>query len=528
MTLGFPLADERELALRSTRLLGESGLSLSFDPDLHYDILDCLDDEDFNEVILMCFRGMGKTTAIAAWLARKIAKNRDFRALVFSVEDQKAAEIVDMTRSFLESEQMEAWFGPFKNQRQWSADEFTVLGRSRGFREATLTAAGIYTYRAGGHYNVIVKDDLLDDKNTKDAEKMEDVVRRETLLVPMCDVGEALMVTAGTFWDDADLNMQKIKTYGLVEVVKDEHGGTNNRMRNNAVSVTKIAGMGDYKVRLFYKPIEDENGQPCYPRTHPASTIARIKMTMRLTPEVYAAQYKLDPMPTENAKFRPEDFIFMDAVPKDVRGDLWIGMDFASSLKAGSDYTAWAVALITSDFKWFVLEAGREKMDGNQAIEKIFDLDRAYPGARFAIEEDRYYAGLRIAFEERCHALRNFPQIDYINAHSRLKKEVRIEALQGIFRAKSVVFISGATELLYQPLRRWPKGKRDVPDAFANIYDLAASAPPDQMPVVKEDDGRFLDVRRVSRSRLGDSEQDVYNVGRVKRLKAEEVPWRML
>jgi hypothetical protein len=299
-------------------------------------------------------------------------------------------------------------------------------------------------------------------------------------------------------------------------------------MWNNTVSTTKIGNLGSYKVRLFYKPIEDENGEPCFPRTHRKSTIDRIKMTMRLTPEVYAAQYKLDPMPTENAKFKPDDFIFMDAVPKDVRGDLWIGMDFASSLKAGSDYTAWAVALITSDFKWFVLEAGREKIDSNQAIEKIFDLDRAYPGARFAIEEDRYVAGLKIAFEERCHAIRRFPQVEYINAHARLKKEVRIEALQGIFRAKSVVFVSGATELLYQPLRRWPKGKRDVPDAFANIYDLASSAPQEQKRQATTDEEAFLDVRRVSRSRLGDSEPEAYNVARVKRMRAEDIPWRML
>lgn len=522
----FPLTEERELALRSTRLLGESGLGLLFDPDLHYDALDALDDEDFDEIVFMEFRGMGKTTKIAAWLARKIAANRDFRALVVSVEDQKAAEIVDMTRQFLESEQMEAWFGPFKNKRLWSADQFTVLGRSRAFREPTLTAAGIYSFRAGGHYNVVVKDDLLDDKNTKDAEKMEAVLIREALLTPMCDVGEKLMVTAGTFWDDSDLNMQKLKTYGLVEVGKDENGGQILTMRNNSVSVTKLHPVGQYKVRLFYKPIEDDNG-PCFPRTHPAERIAQIKMTMRLTPEVYAAQYRLDPMPTENAKFRPEDFKFVDAIPRDVHGDILIGMDFASSLKVDADYTAWVVCLVTADYKWYVLEADRARLDPNEAIEKIFTLNRTYTSAHFAIEEDRYVTGLKIALEEQMHQRRTFPTITYINAHARQKKDSRVEAMSGIFRAGSVTFLSGMCEHLYQALRRHPKGKKDCPDAMANAYEISQAAAPDRKPEQSvNDDDRFLDVRR--RSRLPSVDSEGYTAARVRRLSAREIPWRML
>jgi len=525
----FSAEDEREMALRSTRLLGESGLSLSFDEDLHLDMVDALDDEDFDELILMAFRGIGKTTAISAWLARKIAKNRDFRCLVVSVEDEKASEIVDMTRKFLEMPQMVSWFGPFESRRLWSMNEFEVTGRTRPYREPTLSAAGIYNFRAGGHYNVIIKDDLLDDKNTKDAEKMMEVQRREALLVPMCDQGERLMVTAGTFWDDSDLNMTKIKTYGLMHEDRQEDGSLKRRIDNNSLSVTELGAGNPYKVRLFYKPIEDEFALPCFPRTHPREVIAKIKMTMRLTPEIYAAQYRLDPIPTENAKFRPEDFHFSDAVPRGTTGDLLIGGDFASSLKAGSDYTAFVVALITQDFKWYVLEAFREKLDSNEAIEKLFDLDRAYPGARFVLEQDRYVTGLMVALNERMHQRRKFLQIDYINAHARQKKESRIEAMQAIFRAGSVTFLTGRADILYDDLRRYPKAKKDAPDAMANIYEMAQSAPPQRTDEPQVNDDRFFEVGQVGRrSRLGETPDTLYAPARVKRMRAEEVPFRML
>ena len=521
------LAGERELALRSTRLFGESGLSLSFDPILHYDVLDALDDEDFNELVMLIYRGAGKTTAIAAWLARKIARNRDFRALVVSSEDQEAEKIVNMTRGFLEAERIVEWYGVFENRRLWSKDEFTVEGRSRAFREPTLAAAGIQNYRAGGHYNCIVKDDINDEKNTDSAEKIASTIDREAGLVPMCDVGERLFITAGTFWDDSDSYMQKLRTYHLVREERHEDGSLRRYMKNNDLSEIDLVDGEKYRTRLFYKPIENEAGEPNFPHIHTRADLARIRMTMRLRPEIYAAQYKLDPIPTENAKFKPEDFRFIDAVPKGVTGDLWCGVDFASSLKAGSDYSAFVIALVTAEFKFYVLEAQREKLDSNQAIERLFSIDAAYPGIRFVIEEDRYVSGLKIAFEERMHQYRKFPSVEYINAHARNKKEARIEAMQGIFRAGSVYFLTGRCDILYDDLRRYPKAKKDAPDAMANVYEKAqGGAPVRQEEMVTED--RFLDVRPIRRSRLGDPDTESYTAARVRRMRAEDIPWKML
>lgn len=521
------VGEEKELALSSTRLFGESGLSLSFIPEIHYDVLDALDEEDFDELLITMFRGVGKTTMLSAWLARKIARDRDFRALVISIEDKEASKIVDMTRKFLEMPQIVEWYGVFESSRLWSKDSFEVVGRSRPFREATLQAAGVHNFRPGGHFNCIILDDPEDDKSTDDPEKMEATQAREALLAPMCDVGESLRITAGTFWNDSDLYMAKIENFGLSKKVQQADGSTRRVLTNNVVRRVPLGKGKPYTVRFFYKPVEDENGNPMFPGTkYDAHWIARKRMEMRLKPDLYAAQFKLDPVPMENARFRPEDFKFVDQIPNDVEGDLWCGGDFASSLKPGSDYSAFVVALITSDFRWYVMEASKDRYDSNSLIERLFDINRTYPGVKFVLEEDRYAAGIRGMIEERQLNRRDYLDIEWINAHARQKKGARIEAMQGLFRLGAVTFVSGTTQFLYDDLRRYPAGKRDLPDAMANIFEIARSAPPRLSgPQVKEED--FLEVGRVTRSRLND-EAPPMNVTRIRRMSAEEVPWRML
>jgi hypothetical protein len=518
------LSDERELALRSTRLLGESGLGLSFDPDLSYDVLDALDGERFRRLFVVKFRGSGKTTEIAAWLTRKIARNRDFRALVVSVDDEKATEIVDMTRKFLETPRLCEWFTPFENRRLWSMDAFEVLGRSRPFREPTVTAAGMRSFRAGGHYNCIVVDDGEDDEWTNSGEKMEATRKREALLAPMCDVGESLRIDRATFWNDMDLTMSLLRTYGLVHEERAPDKSIRRIIRNGERVNVPLSDGSVYPVQVFYKPVEDEAGNPLFPKARSAEWIAAKKMEMRLQPDLYAAQYRLDPIAVETAQFQPQDFRFCDSLPKDVRGDYWCGGDFASSLKPGSDHSAFVVCMVTEDFHFYVVEAFSKQMNGLEAIETLFTLHQSYPGIRFALEEDRYAAGLKVAIEEQMRQRRILLDIEWINAHARTKKESRVEGTTPVFKQGWVTFLTGRADPLYDSLRRHPKGRRDLPDAWANIYEVVQAAPPARKEEALFDERDLFPVVQ----RRGNEQAPSYAPTRIKRLTAEEVPWHLL
>lgn len=484
-----------------------------------------MDGEDFNHLLWVMFRGSGKTTALACWLAKKIAANRDFRGLVISVDDDKATEIVDFTRKNLEAPQMIEWFTPFESRRLWSMDAFEVLGRSRAFREPTLTAAGIRSFRPGGHYNVIVVDDGEDDAWTDSAEKMENTRRRDALLAPMCDVQESLRVTSSTVWNDMDLSMSYLRAYGLMKEERQKDGSLKRIIRNGSKTAIRLPSGGDYKVQVFYKPVE-EDGAPLFPRFRSADWIAAKRFEMRLQPDQFAANFLLDPMPVENTKFPPEVFRFVEVLPKDVRGDLWCGGDFASSLKPGSDHTALVVCLVTEDFKWFILEAFSRRMDGREAIETLFTLHKSYPGLRFALEEDRYMAGLKLLLEEEMRKRRMLLDIEWINAHARTKKDSRVEAMEPLFKMGAVTFLTGMADPLYDSLRRHPKGRKDLADALANAYEKAQSAPPAKKEALPVDED-WLQVYGRPRIKSGDIEA-VPSPQQLRRIRSGEVNWRQL
>ena len=526
------LEAERDMALRSTRLLGESGLGLTFDPDLHYDTLDALDQGDFDHLIWTQFRGAGKSTGITSWLIRNIALFRDFRGLVVSVDDDKATELVKMVRDGLEKLDRDRpeWFPPFESKSLWSMDGFEVLGRSRHFREPTLSAAGMRSFRDGPHYNCIVVDDGEDDKWTDGIEKMEATRGRETLLAPMCDqpipwMRRPARLTASTFWNDNDLTMSILRSYGLVKDERQPDGSMRARIKNNDVSRIPLPGGKSYTVRVFYKPIEDEDGHPLFPRTHDAAWIASKRLEMRRKPDLYAAQYRLDPMPSENAKFPPEFFKFIDSLPKGLKGDFWCGLDLASSLKPGSDHTSFVVVYVTEEFHFYVMEATSEKLDGRDAIERLFTLHRSYPGIRFAAEEDRYASGLKLMIEEEMRQRRVLLDIEWINAHARTKKESRVEAVQPLFKNGWVTFLSGRADVLHDSLRRFPRGRKDPADAFANVYEKAQAAPPTKVEENLMDD--WMSVFPTRRSRLGDMDA-APSSSQLRRLRAGDVPARLL
>lgn len=531
----FPIEEERALALRSTRLLGESGLGLQFDRDLHYDALGALDQGDFDHFVWTQFRGAGKSTAITSWLIRNIALDRDFRGLVVSVDDDKATEIVKMTKDGLEKLDRDRpeWFEPFESRVLWSMDAFEVKGRSRHFREPTLSAAGMRSFRDGPHYNCIVIDDGEDDKWTDSFEKMESTRGREALLAPMCDqpikwMGRPARLTASTFWNDQDLTMSILRSYGLVRDQRLPDGSTRARISNNDVARIPLPGGKFYTVRVFYKPVEDEEGRPLFPKTHDAAWIASKRLEMRRKPDLYAAQYRLDPMPSENAKFPPELFKFVDAIPPGLKGEYWCGGDFASSLNPGADHTSFVVVFVTEDFHFYVVEATSEQLNGLEATERLFTLHRSYPGIRFAVEEDRYVAGLKISIEEQMRQRRILLDIEWINAHARGKKESRVEATEALFRQGWVTFLAGRADCLHDSLRRFPKGRKDPADAWANVYEKAQAATPRESANSAIDDDHFLQMGTISRARLGETPERVYSPTRVRRMRAEDVPFRML
>lgn len=87
----------------------------------------------------------------------------------------------------------------------WRADAITINKRTRkGIREPTITCTGIDQSKVGGHYDLIIADDLSDDKNTQSESLRARVRRRLGQYIPLLKEGGVCLVL-GTRWHLQDI-----------------------------------------------------------------------------------------------------------------------------------------------------------------------------------------------------------------------------------------------------------------------------------------------------------------------------------
>lgn len=466
---------ERALCFASLRAHIAIACEKTFDEAVHGDILDAYQraadgeprgQDDFYELIAMLPRGHFKTTLFACIATWEIARDRNTTICIVGSVHSIAADTVFVIRQLLESDgskpdggRLAEVYGPFQGESVWNNEELVVRGRSETMRESTVKAMGIESFKPGGHFQILWFDDPEDQATVNTTDLRAKTRQAYALGRPMADKPGSRRWLTGTFWDDDDLYCHLIEQYGLGKV--DSESG-----RLVCVNGSKSK---NGKQILFYKPAEDEDGNPLFPSRFPREILNEIRDEMEFqSPGSYDKQYLLNPVTNKSARFKPEDYVTAPAPPPGVL-DVSFGMDFAQSKTEGSDRSAIVGAFDDPDYMFYIFEATELAINAEAQQDAIFSRHAAFPKARFFVEADNFVKGWLPHFEIRCRQKGIFPLIEWIDAGARAKKDDRIFATEGLFRMKRVVFLPG-TSLLWSQLSRMPASRRkDVADAWANI-----------------------------------------------------------
>lgn len=159
----------------------------------------------YNELMILEPRGFGKTRIIEAWCVWQIVKNRDITIAIVSKSENQARDVVSAIRSYLESEEVEACFGEFKNKdEKWREGKFTVKGRNFVSDVPTVESFGIKGQIVSSHVDIIILDDLVDRKtcDKRWTEYLKGVIFNEIL--PMRNPGGKL-IFIGTRYSPEDI-----------------------------------------------------------------------------------------------------------------------------------------------------------------------------------------------------------------------------------------------------------------------------------------------------------------------------------
>ena len=440
---------------------------------LHKPICDVMQNPKYRKKLLLIPRGHLKSTVVTVGYSLwKIARNPKIRILIANATYEMAVTFLSQIKSHLEkNEKFIELFGNMVSKAdKWSENQITVKRPEDYYmKEPTITAFGIGGNLVSQHYDLIIGDDLVNRDNIHTPDRIEGVKIFYKDLQDLVDnpmTSEIVLI--GTRWHEGDL-------YGTIL-------DTDNPERHEYKVYQRTAIEGEYAIlkdKASGRYIID-GGETIFPGKFTRSGLESLINSKGLSE--FSAQYLNDPVPSTDATFKHE---FKYYEPEDLRGQqmfTYITLDPAffdpRSRIADLDYTVFMVVDVNINNDWFIRDIIRSRMQPNEIINMIFDLDSQYHPRTFGIESVAYQKILGYMAQEQMRKRNQFPPIQelkHAGANARSKAE-RIQALEpryavgSIYHNKYVRNIS----ILEMELRRFPRGRTDdCADALASMLEIA-------------------------------------------------------
>lgn len=390
----------------------------------------------------LAFRGAGKTTTgTGVYAIGLLLQDPNRRILIASRSGENAADMLKEMKGFMESPGFVEVFGNLKSDR-WDDTGFDVATRTRVAKENSVTAVGIEGAVVSKHYDVILCDDLVDEKNAATP-----TVRAKTLtffyktLMPTLEPDGFLSVR-GTRYHPDDL-------YGHLQ--RNEMAG--------ARTLIIPALLGN----------EVDGWRSQWPEKWPVSKLLQLRTSMGTI--IFDTQYQCDSEGMRGEIFEVDDCQLIEAsqVPADL--PLFLGVDLAISQKQSGHF--FALVLFAWDAKrdyYYFLDAYENRLKFHQQTEKIVKWCCGGDGAeddaeveveRCGIEVNAYQDG---QFQE---TKRKRPDLPLVRVNTETDKRVRAWKLQPKFQDKRMFFVRGPRIMrLIEVLVKMPAEPDDLFDAL--------------------------------------------------------------
>lgn len=339
---------------------------------------------------------------------------------------------------------------PDANHRKdkWSDTAINLACRGRKRKEESISCAGIDVTKNGMHYDLVIMDDLHSDKNTRNAEQIQQVKDHYRLVYSLLDPGKPSVVV-GTRWDDDD----------LYQMIIDEEQEDFN---------------------FISRAAEAEDGALFYPRRLDRAALDRFRR--KQGSYIYSCQYLNNPVDNQTATFKRDQFVHVKRNDiKDIPIN-WYGLVDPSYKGEYSDYAALEIGGMDDKGRIYNKFVYRQKMLYSEIIDKMYELDALFNPQLWllevigtkTLEHDLERAQERASLDGRKRL-----KVRYIRSQGN-SKEDRIKALAPYYeRGDAVHVVDGNPQLvvLEQELLRFPKSKNDdASDCWSGILRVAQRA----------------------------------------------------
>ena len=146
------------------------------------------------------------TSIVGGYIVWKIITRPDIRILIVTVNQQKADEMMSIIKGNLESnEKIIQYFGDQKGSI-WSTSQIRVKRAGWRHKEPPLQVLGLTSSQISSHYDLIILDDIVDDKNCATEHRRRAIISwYNNALMPMLEPGGSV-IDIGTKWNASDIH----------------------------------------------------------------------------------------------------------------------------------------------------------------------------------------------------------------------------------------------------------------------------------------------------------------------------------
>ena len=416
----------------------------------HKELCNFIQDRADKKKLVLIPRGHLKTKLVTnAYPILKMIQNPKSRTLIYSATWQTAVDIQQGIQKTIQTSEklQEIWGDIFANPAEWSQDRTRLAQNDK--REPTITAAGIDNNLVGGHYDLIIMDDVVNRDNIATQEQIQKVIQRYKDSLDLLEPNGELIVI-GTRWHDSDL-------YGWIM------DRSNSIWQNYEVMVKKA----------YEGNIEGDDFIPLWP-----DKFSREELKRRLAEEGwyhFSAQYLNNPVPEEDATFKRDSFRYYEEW--DVRGrnlNKFVLIDPALTASKESDYTAIVVIGVDEWSQIYILDIFRKKVLPNELIDLVFFVREKWQVYDIAIETNAFQKILAYSLRDDPRFKKRPFHITELRTNDR-DKEQRIRGLQPMYDNAKIFHNKNLPNNIYleDELIRFPRSQHDdIIDALAYSLDV--------------------------------------------------------
>jgi predicted phage terminase large subunit-like protein len=435
-------------------------------------------------MLLLVPRGNFKSSLVtisgSIWL---LINDPSTRILLVQQSGRKAEQTMSAISGKLLSGTFLHYFGdlvPTKRER-WNQSDI-LLNREQIYPEASISARGVDSRIVGGHYNVIIPDDIIDLQEAQSEIQMESAFAFKQNMEPLfVNPKYGIELASGTRWGNGDLYERMIQS-GQYEIME---AGWRVDERSAKWGFNEV-------------------GQPIFPERFDEQTVEQIRDRIA-NDFIFACQYDNRPFSDELMRFPPSCFQYYNW--KEAGKSIIIGeevvnleplpgfvtVDPSMGETKSADESAIIVTKVHPDGRIFIVEAWSSRINPIGLIERVFETVERWKPERVGIESVSYQKALQYFVRQEMVKRGRAFVIQELQTGGR-SKQVRIEGLSPYFMNQQV-FMDHTQRKLVKQLTDFPasmKSHDDLADALAYQVPFwrsrPESGPEDEIRRLDEDD----------------------------------------